>query len=617
VEEYSPIVTTALDTTGFIKSTTELTLKNVTGINLDPRFNNRWSRSNKVTIETRNAANNAWILHRTFRLLSRTFDDGHRPTGSVSPSLRLSLGCKIALLDSNYQSQASYKIPVLSATPYVPFRTLLAYWLNYFGFPALALVSGDYAGNPEVLFDLAYTPGTSAAEHIGKFVYCYAKSHWWIDANENSRLEPINLAPTAAAFTYPPRQFAINTRSQNEKEKPAGLVRVLGVSNFVTAYNDPLPTATSVTTGNVTETSTFSVFTTPLTRTTTKTGTQTITGVSLSTGGGGSGSSANLGNLGQYLETTVEEYTGGFASQPNPIAGQPDIPGLPAWLNRGTVSVEEQRTTAGSNNLGGRSQTKSTVTEYYYRSTYSTVQGVTVTGVEVKKIVTTSKILPEGTTGGFNANALVDEVKTEDWIYIAPGQYKYTTTTIRPNDVENRRDLSGSNGVQNSPPPATQFAPQRINTQAVEIYGQALFQYPPEAPDNNHPRDFNLGIYLPSNARAEELAQIEGALIIGRAEMQDLAFTSTDAWLTDPRPFSIIFESQGYSATQDNVYLCDALSILCGLRQNYLFCSGVWLGVRDRITGVITPPYALTFAYLTDVNENILTDENGALLFNG
>ncbi|MFA9201959.1 MAG: hypothetical protein ACEQSC_00205 [Candidatus Nanopelagicaceae bacterium] len=617
IASFSPITTTALDVVGFIKCETELTLNNANNpLDLDTRFNTRWSRSNKVTVEVRNAANTGWILHRTLRILSNAYDDGRRDTGAVSPSLRLKLGCKIALLDSNYQSQAGYKIPVLSPTPYVPFRTLLAYWLEYFGWNPLVVVSGDYAGNPDVIFDMPQAPGSSSAEHMGRFTNAYTGGYLWIDAAENTRIAAPTLTPTTATFVYDGRDCAINARSQNESEKPAGLVRVFGVSNFVSAYVDPPATPTSVTTGNVIEVSSVQVTTGVNTRTTVKEGTQQITGVSVTTGGGGSGSGANLGNFGSFKETTLEEYTGGFPSQPNPIAGQPNIPGSPPWLNRVTVSIEEQRITTG-NNLGGRSQTKEVVTDYYYRFTYTTVEGVTVTGVEPSKIVVTTKILPEGTTGGFNANALVDEVRTSEWIYLSPGRYKFIPTTLRPNDTENRRNTDSNGGDSNSPPPSAQFAPSLIESQPVEIFGKAQFQYPPEAPDNNHPRDFNMGFYLPSNQRAADIAQYEGALIIGRAETQDLAVKPTDAWLTDPRPAPVAYIRDKPADTVDQVYLLDAASLLCGLRQQYVFGSGIWLGIRDRTTGVITAPYNIVLDYLTTESGDILTDEQGNLLYNG
>jgi hypothetical protein len=642
IQEYSPITTTALDIVGFEKTEQEITVHNVSGIDLDTRFNTRWSRSNKVTIEVRNLANTAWILHRTLRILEAVYNDGRKPEGSTSPSLKIKIGCKIALLDSNYQSQASYKIPALSTTNYVSFRTLLTYWLSYFKFPALSLVSGDYSGNPNVYFDLPYTPGQSAAEHIGRFVYAYTGAYWWIDANENSRLHKPTLTPTIADFTYDGRDCAINGRSQNEREKPAGLVRVFGVSNQVSAYVDPPPTTTSVTTANLTEVSTFRVTTLPLTRTTEKEGTQTISGVSLSasaTSGGSSGGSAagsaSLGNIGSFKETTVEEYTGGFLSQPNPIAGQPDIPGSPAWLNKVTVSIEEQRsTTSGATasiGLGTRSKTKEIITDYYYLFTSTAVQGVTVQGVEVRKIVTTTKILRESSSGGsvtgslgggsgsasgsFASNADVDEITTEEWIKLAEGIYKYNKTTVRPNDIENRRDLNAGNAAQNSPPPATQFAPTRILTNPVELFGKSTFQYPPLAPDNNHPRDFNLNFYLPSNTRAKEIALYEGSLIIGRTETQDLAFKPTDAWYADPKPAPVVFIHQDTNSTTDDVYLLDSASVLFGLRQQYVFGSGIWLGIRDRITGVITAPYLIQQTYLTTESGDRLTDQQGNRLF--
>jgi hypothetical protein len=631
IQEYSPITTTALDIVGFEKTEQEITVHNVSGIDLDTRFNTRWSRSNKVTIEVRNLANTAWILHRTLRILEAVYNDGRKPEGSTSPSLKIKIGCKIALLDSNYQSQASYKIPALSTTNYVSFRTLLTYWLSYFKFPALSLVSGDYSGNPNVYFDLPYTPGQSAAEHIGRFVYAYTGAYWWIDANENSRLHKPTLTPTIADFTYDGRDCAINGRSQNEREKPAGLVKVFGVSNQVSAYVDPPPTTTSVTTANLTEVSTFAVTTLPLTRTTVKEGTQFISGVSLSSGTGGTGSSASLGNIGFFKETTVEEYTGGFSSQPNPISGQPDIPGSPAWLNKTTVSIEEQRsTTSGSGStssigLGARTKTKEIITDYYYLFTSTAVQGVTVQGVEVRKIVTTTKILRESSSGSFGiggsgtasftSNADVDEITTEEWIRLAEGVYKYNKTTVRPNDTENRRDLNAGNAAQNSPPPATQFAPVRILTNPVELFGQSTFQYPPLAPDNNHPRDFNLNFYLPSNARAKEIALYEGSLIIGRTETQDLAVKPTDAWYADPKPAPVVFIHQDTNSTTDDVYLLDSASVLFGLRQQYVFGSAIWLGFRDRITGVITAPYLIQQTYLTTESGNRLTDQQGNRLF--
>ena len=139
---------------------------------------------------------------------------------------------------------------------------------------------------------------------------------------KTARLYKPSLTPTAADFVYDGRDCAINSRSQNEREQAAGLVKVFGVSNFVSAYQDPLPVTTSVTTGNLTETSTFSITTLPLTRTTVKEGTQTITGVSLTSGtGSGNTTSASLGNIGAFKETTLEEYVGGLSISAQPNCG--------------------------------------------------------------------------------------------------------------------------------------------------------------------------------------------------------------------------------------------------------------------------------------------------------
>jgi hypothetical protein len=104
-------------------------------------------------------------------------------------------------------------------------------------------------------------------------------------------------------------------------------------------------------------------------------------------------------------------------------------------------------------------------------------------------------------------------------------------------------------------------------------------------------------------------------LIIGRAETQDLAVKPTDAWLTDPRPAPVFFIRDKPTDTVDQVYIGDAASLLCGLRQQYVFCSGIWVGIRDRTTGAITAPYNIKQkAIATPLGRTILTPAGEAIL---
>ena len=620
VESMEPSNTSPIDIVGCIKASRSIIVNGYNGLNVETRFNDRWEQGNKIEEYWENSARNGYLLHRTWRILLATHDDGRR--NNTSPSLKLDLGCKLSLIDSAEGSQASYKIPVLSPTPYVPFRTLFNWWLNYFGLPPLTVVAGDPTDNPNIIFELPFTLNSSIAEFLGMMVSGnIGGDDWlgfyWIDSQEQSRIQRVSLNPTTADFVYSGYECELNERSTSRKEKSVSVVKVTGISNFVTGYVDPVPQTVVATNGNLTETSTLSILTGPATRTTIKQGSQYISGVSVTTGGGGGSSSADLGQLGQFRETTFEEYTGGFASQPNPIAGQPDIPGSPAWLFRTTVTYEEQRPTPGggsSVSLGGLAVTKQTITEYSYRFTYGSFEGATVTGVEVRRIVTTTRILEESGTN-FNSGAKTSEIQTEDWIYTAPGRYIYTKSIVRPEQTDERRQSNTYSSPGQSTPPATQFAPDLSVTQPVEIFGRATFQQSQNNFNKYNTRTFDWKFFLPSNAAAEQRANFMGKLINGRTEIQDLGIYPTDAWIIDPK-IPVAFIHQDNNNTTDDVYIIDSASLFTGQISTYLSGSGIFLGTRNRTTFELIEPY-FTFVdvYATENGQELMTEDDRVIQF--
>lgn len=563
-DDLSQISVSSLDLTGYVKVQSTIRLHSNDVSFLETRNNLRWAKGSKVEFYARNSAG-ALVLHRTFRILRSEYSDQDKR----KPVLSLELGCLFALKDSRYPNPGDLRIPVLENRPDVLVTTTTNYWLQTFDLPQITTVAGDPVPTERIFTTGLYSGGSPIMEHIGQIIYLNSGCILWVDPQERVRLRRVDLSPSTLDFTLERDALILNNRAEGEKEKPAGTVRVLGVANYKYGYVDPPPQTTSTVQGSFVTNETVSVSTSGLSRTVTKIGTAVL----------GEGDEARLG---QYSEQTVESFGGGFAEQPNSNPVLPPIPAVPAWLQSQTTTIREQR--LEGNELSPLAITKLITVNYSYRITTTRQGGRLIRGVEVRNIVKVTQILPEGET-----SLRVDEAVTSAWIYQAPGIYTLVETTIRPFDIENRRRVRTIPASPDATPPATQFRPQTVVSNPVEIFGAARFDYPPGAPDNDHPREYQVGAYIDRNATATLRARELGALLIGRNEAQSVGFRPSDAWLADPKPLPMI--GVRYNATEQDVYMLDAAVLLLDKRRCYLGGNGIWLGRRVISTGVITPPY--------------------------
>lgn len=426
-------------------------------------------------------------------------------------------------------------------------------------------------------------------EHIGKILYTNTRCLLWVDAQERVRVRRVDLAPTLIDFTVAPRDLVIYNRSKSEREKVAGTVRVLGVTQFHWPYVDPQPEPFSSNHGGLQTSGTITIATTPTSRTTTKRGTMAIAGL-------GSGNN-NPGRIGQYEEIETETYGGGFPETPNPNPLLPPIPGLPNYLQSKSKIIREQRAIAGSSNLTPLQTTKSTETQYTFRDSYALLSGVLVRGVEISQESEITQVRPEGGT------LKIEQTKLEKWTKLEEGIYHYSIDIVRPEDTDNRRYTESSSSIGKSQPPALNFAPRMTVVQPVEIYGEAKFCYPQNAPDNDHPRDYNVGGYCDNSGYAKLLAQQLGALLIGRNEAQEIGLRPTDAWLADPHPLPVV--AVAHDNLEQDLYLLD-IGVMLFDRRSYLGGSGIWLGRRNIATGKITPPYDIKMKALRGTTGKVL-----------
>ncbi len=589
IAEIQPARTSALDLTGYSKYEINLILVGDRSF-LETRYNLRWAKGNKVEVKVRNSQG-AFVLHRTLRILDNFFDDDPR-----KPNLELQLGCKFALRESRHPSPGDAKIPILEPSEIndkwlvaiigntriyrgnVPVWRTVNYWLNLFGLPEITFLPGDYVPPERISETEQYSGGSSIMEFIGRILYINTRCILWIDAQERVRVRHINLAPATIDFTFQPRDLEPYRRSKSEREKVAGTVRVLGVTQYTWPYVDPSPVTTSTNQGDFRTSETISTSTTTTSRTVTKRGAAVITGL-------GSGNN-NPGKIGQYEEIDTETYSGGFLETPNPNPVLPPIPGLPNYLQSKTKTVREQRAIAGSPNLTPLQTTKEIEIQYTYRTTYALLQGIMVRGVEIEQVSEITRIRPEGE----NQELKIDQIKTEGWVKLAEGIYLYTVTILRPEDTENRRYSQTSSSIGESQPPGTVFAPRTTVLKAVEIYGEARFSYPPEAPDNDHPRDYNVDGFCDRSELAKLLAEQLGGLLIGRNEAIEVGLRPPDWWIEDPCPLPRL--AVPYNNLEEDIYLVDAMVTIFD-RRSLVGGSAIWLGRRNINTGVITPPYAL------------------------
>ncbi|MGL5065728.1 MAG: hypothetical protein ACRC62_37640 [Microcoleus sp.] len=558
-------------------------------------------------------------MHRTFRILDNFYDDGIEEGQKGIGSLELELGDLFALKDKRYPHPGDIDISIIVPTVDVPVWQTVNWWLRVFNLPEITFLPGDEQPQDRIYGTATFEGGSSAVEHCARILYDNSGFILWVDAQERVRVRRAGLPATTTNYTWPGsptnwfptinartawhasftdtlRQslptseisffedtptLLINKRSQSEREKPAGFVQVIGVGNYRYPYVDPPASTTTTNTSDSAASETVSVFTTATTRTTTKSGTQQIAGLQ-----SGGQDSPNPGNIGSFEEITVETYGGAIAEIANTNPVLPPWPGLDAHLLSKTITVREQRLTGST--LAPIATTKIISTTYRYRSTNAWVKGIYVRGVEIDQIVETTKILPSSGT-----ELKIDQVKTQRWVYLAKDLYLYTESIVRPGDKTNRRYSSQATSVGESTPPGTSWAPQRRVVDQRELYAEARFEYPPDAPDNDHPMTIDLGLYCDNNRAMKLRALQEGAIRIGRHEAQDLAFRPTDEWLADPIPCPWVIVP--YNNVDDDIYLLDTTVMSFEERRSYIGGKGVWYGRRNRVTGVITPPWSIPY----------------------
>lgn len=570
----------SLDTNGWVGYSSEIVVYQHPSIEeLDTRLNPlRWCRGNKVVIEVLGAS--GWIKVKTLRMLNSFFNKKER-------LIRLKLGDKYLLKNSRRPPGDSSPVQLSSG---ITVKDWANANLAFFGLPQLAQGLGDPALLELVFGSMPYQGGGNILDHIGQGIWANTGAYLYLDAEERSRAELLNLAPTTGAFIGAERDCEPYERGDGENETPAGRVRVLGNPQYVFANPDPQDQTNTSTIGVLTRTETISQSTSGNTVTVTTTGTEAVTGISANTGAG----NTTIG--GPYKTTHTKNYAGGTNPIPNPDPDLPSTPGSPPWIVSEQIKTEQTPEFppvqgGGGGSFGLRISKQQDIDYFYYL-----VGSEGLPSYTVREIVDATKRNPDfeaTTTSGSGTNLLLDTdlVDTLSWDRV-PGGYRYRRVTVDPlAEQSDRRKSTLTSSPGSSEPPGTQFKPSAYAVKTLEILEIERFSYPVGAPDNDHPRDYNLGQYIQSKPAAKSRAKELGALLIGRHEVQHIGLKPNDAYLANWKPCQSAFVHR--NATTDDVYLIDGDVLMFNDRRTYIATEGAWLGVRDRTTGIITKPYEI------------------------
>lgn len=559
----------ALDLNGFIVKTCTITLHQTPNLTLNPKLNrSRFATGNKITIEVQDSTGQ-WQLVDTLRVLRRQYKSGRGVLDIIPTHPTLNLECGDRLLLRDTREPPTDEPDFTWDGP----RSLVSYvnqWLTYFELPSLTFLS---AVPPETIEAPVPYNGGTIVSYLGKLLYAQGRYHLWCDRHEQLRLIKIELAPTNAQLITTGPELPIYLPSEVETEREPSIVVVLGTANLVTPRINPQDVTSTYTNDVVTLTETTSVSYTNTSEQTICNGSITITGLSF-----------NSGNVdtGNYRETTLKTYGG--------PEGQ---------LTQVEITFEEEGTAPENGTSIGLVTTQTTITDYEYN------------GLVIKAKTETSKSLRRALENGNNSQLLLDQSTREEWTETLPEQYRYRkTVTIPANDKPITTQGLSKSGESN--PPSTDFAPPAYTITTVEVKEEKEF-LPSEDLTVAHRVEVNLGYYLTTNTELNQaIATEQGALIYGRDFGQDIGWIITDTELTDPTG-PILIAWINLNETEQDVYLINSRVTYLSTTQFYYGGAGIWLGIRDRNTGEITPPYILpvdTFLAWNSTGDLIVTESD-------
>jgi hypothetical protein len=567
---------------GAIKTTCNIQINSAVGLNIDLKRNwAQWERGKSILVKVKDSGGN---LHqvKSLHLLKTKYDDGQRALGEryQPQKLSLELGCVLSLRDTRDlktdDNGVTWTGPVLLIT-------YVNQWLSYFGLGQLITLATDPNPNQAILGPIGYDGG-SISEFLGRMVYGYAQCHLYSDHLGRLRLCKANQTPTSAFIDVNSVDLPVDRRSPTESEIPAGLIYVTATPEMA-IIRSSLPDATSTTTTrNLRHVETISTQLIGNTEIVTRTGVDTPIGISVN-------STPVLAK--SWKETLTRVFGGPYNALQSKTIIRTETP----KPQSNTVSI-------------GQVETRNEEYEYTYDD---------IVNVKITNNVKTKPPTAPTTGGGSSVN--IDEfinVKIQEWMKRFEDIWAYLIYEYRPTDDENAADPSTTLDEGENQPPATQFRPSDFILKTRKVNGKADLGSTPGI-DAKHQRTFNLGQFCPSQTEAEAIAFEQGLWMIGRYHGQNLAYPIDDAWLSNPPPplFNLFIVDK--AGVQD-AYVLNSHAIFLGATESYGGGAGIWIGVRDRTTGTITPPYqipATTQSYLRTTIGYLLNATGGKIIIGG
>lgn len=560
---------------GAIKSTSTITLNDNLSESIDIKRNwIRWARGNPVSVKVFDSTGIAYPIKSMF-ILDAKYLDGRKPLGEIPepPSLRLELGDRLALRDIRDIATDDGGVTWSGIITFVDY---LNQWLQYFGLPNLTFLPGEDTPNNLMVGPIPYSGG-SVSDFLGKIAYGYTRRRLYCDHLGRMRLtKPISLTNPAFLDAHSD-EFIVDLRSPTTAEMPAGKIIITATPD--TAINrNALPDTTSVTTlRNLEHTETLRTRIFGNTETITRTATDRPIGITIN---------------GQSPRTKdwVETITRIFGGQHNALQSET------------TIRTEDAPPVSGGVSIG-QVETKRVEKVFEYNDII--IKKITENVVRAESFSAGSSGGTGGSSSGVTVNNII-EAKIQEWLQRFQDIWAYLIHFYRPNEETDSVEPLSILGEGETQPPNTQFLPSTYVLSTNQITATADFSQTPGI-DPKHKRTFDLAQFCPNQTQALAIATEAGQLMIGRYHGQNLAYPITDTWLHNPpEPIFNAFVL-GEDDIQD-AYLLNSHALFLGETESYGGGAGVWLGIRNQTTGIITPPYEF------GTSRNFLRTTEGYLL---
>jgi len=491
-----------------------------------------WKKGNRITREVLLRDGTTWQIIFDGFLIDSDYDRGERVFGTATEpqTANLEIGDIIALRHSRRPPAEDPTFTTSSVALSGPINN----WLTEYDLPTLTTSTTGNINHP-----IDYVGDIPITEHIHRILFGHECAFLYADQLGQLHSKPVDLAPTAAKLTQPPRDYVSFVNQPGDSEQEVGEVIVTGTYLDPVPYRDPDPL--------------FERFDTdlgPITITTSRTRT---TELSIERGPRGA-------YLGAYEDPTVTESPPVRASGESDAAFSARQEAFNEKLHpffEDTVPIQARRTfserifaVADGRKTGENVTVRETGGSFLPQESRQqasqlkerSIDTITITHSSFIQVfsVNTRTREPRGVFPNvFDPEALNSELLVESrfdgktWSPYGVDRFLARRLVRRPYDPPSSQRQASSSLSER--PPEVEYLEADTEFEQMQIEESCELDFPDGSAAFDRTRTYNLGRYISSDsAKAQELCLVLGRILQGRTQKKLCIWELTDDLLTAP-----------------------------------------------------------------------------------